>query len=476
MTSAYILISATLILGGLIALLGDRLGTKVGKARLRLFKLRPRQTATIITTFAGTLISASTLGILLLLSESLRDGLFELDDIKKELRGVKRDLDQANNEKKQVATELATVREQQSEAQKQLEATQQDFQSSTQQLKSISQQAESLRQELDTLLGERAKQLQQLNNLKQQSENLQTQLQEREQKITTQDREISAKESSIQELREKQQQLQARIGNRDRRIAQLDNAIANKDSELQARRNRLNELESQLEFLQSKVAVLEQYYQTYQELRERRIAIFKGEVLASATVRIIDTDAAKPAIGQLLAQANRNVIQSNLLGNDQFNNKRVVNITNAQVEQLAQKIQDGQDYVVRILSAENYVQGEQEVRVFADVAPNEEVFQEGESIATVSVDSGQMDREEIQERLDWLLAASKFRAQRAGIIGDLQIGDGQIATIIDFIDEIAESEEALGEIKAVAAETTYTAGPLKLNLVVVKDGVVVLST
>ena len=475
MTSTYILIFATLILGGLIALLGDRLGTKVGKARLRLFKLRPRQTATIITIVAGTLISASTLGILLLLSESLRDGLFELDDIKKELRGVKRDLDRANEEKNQVATQLTTVKQQQTEAQKQLQTTQQDFQNSTQQLRSISEQAENLRRELDTLLDERAKQLQQLSNLKQESERLQNQLQEREQKITAQDSEISAKENSIRRLREKQQVLQTQISDRDSRIAQLDSAIASSNSELQARRNRLNELESQLEFLQREVAVLEQYYQTYQELRERRIAIFKGEVLASATVRIVDEDAAIPAIDRLLALANRNAIESNLLDGE-LSERRIVRITKAQVEQLARQLQDGRDYVVRILSAENYVQGEEEVKVFADITPNEEVFQAGESIATVSVDSAQMNRLEIQERLDWLLAASKFRAQRAGIIGDLQVGDGQIATIINFINEIAESEEALGEIKAVAAETTYTSGPLKLNLVVVKDGVVVLST
>lgn len=476
MTSTYILIIATLILGGLIALLGDRLGTKVGKARLRLFKLRPRQTATVITIIAGTLISASTLGILLLLSESLRDGLFELDDIKKELRGVKRDLNQANEAKKQVATQLTTVKQQQTEARKQLEATQQDFQNSTQQLRSISQQAESLRRELDTLLDERAKQLEQLNNLKKQSETLQNQLKEREQKIAAQDSEISAKESSIGELRARQQILQTQISDRDRRIARLDSEIASSNSELQARRNRLNELESQLEFLQREVAVLEKYYQTYQELRERRIAIFKGEVLASATVRIVDTDAAIPAIDRLLGQANRNAIESNLLSGDRSKDRRVVRITTAQVEQLARQLQDGRDYVVRILSAENYVQGEEEVKVFADITPNKEVFQAGESIATVSIDSGQMNPTEIQERLDWLLAASKFRAQRAGIIGDLQVGDGQITTIINFIDEIAESEEALGEIKAVAAETTYTAGPLKLNLVVLKDGVVVLST
>jgi uncharacterized protein (DUF3084 family) len=476
MTSTYILILATLILGGLIALLGDRVGTKVGKARLRLFNLRPRQTATMITIIAGTLISASTLGILLLLSESLRDGLFELDDIKQELREVKRDLNQANDAKKQVATQLNTVKQEQSSAEQQLQATQKDFQTSTQQLKAISQQASTLRRELNTLLQERTKQLQQLTGLKEQSQQLQNQLHEREKKIAAQDQSILQKESSIQNLRERQAVLQSEISNRDQLIAKLDTAIAGKDQELQARTNSLKDLESEIEFLQREVAVLEQYYQTYQELRERRIAIFKGEVLASATIRIVDTKAAIPAIDRLLGQANRNAIKSTLLDSEQFNDQRVVRITTAQVKQLAEQIKDGQDYVVRILSAGNYVQGEQEVRVFTDIAVNREIFQAGESIATVSIDGQEMTHTEIQERLDWLLAASKFRAQRAGIIGDLQIGDGQIATIIKFIDEIAKSPETMGEIKAVVAENTYTAGPLKLNLVVVKDGVIILST
>ena len=83
MTSAYVLIIAILILGGSIAALGDRIGSKVGKARLRLFNLRPKQTAILITIGTGILISSSTLMVLFTLSESLRQGVFELDEILK---------------------------------------------------------------------------------------------------------------------------------------------------------------------------------------------------------------------------------------------------------------------------------------------------------------------------------------------------------------------------------------------------------
>ena len=469
MTSTYILSLAILVFGGLIASLGDRLGTRVGKARLRLFNLRPRQTAMIITVIAGTLISASTLGILLLLSESLRDGLFQLDNIKRDLRKANKELTKANEEKQEIATKLITVNEQQTQAAEKLALTQQDFQKSNQRLLATSKQAQGLRNELNTLLAERSKSIEQLSSLKKQSKGLQTQLKDQNQSITT-------KEASINKLQKEQSRLQTQIGNRDLRIDKLDKAIANKNRDLQTRKNRLHELESQLKFVQKEVAVLEEYYQTYQELRERKIAIVKGEVLASATIRVVESKAVFPAIDRLLGQANRNVIKSTLLNDQKFKKHRVVNITTAQVQQLAKQIEDGQDYVVRILSAGNYVQGEKEIRVFADTTPNKEVFKAGESIATVSIDSQELNQKDIQERLDWLLAASKFRAQRAGIIGDLQIGDGQIVTIINFINDVAQSEQAQGEIKAVVSETTYTAGPLKLNLVVVKNGVVILST
>jgi uncharacterized protein (DUF3084 family) len=475
MTSAWILIVAILFLGGIIAVLGDRLGTKVGKARLRLFNLRPRQTAMVVTILTGTMISASTLGILFGLSESLRQGVFQLDDILKELRTFKKELEQVTQEKQQVEQQLATVKTQRTEAQQQLDRINQDYNQAKTQLKTISEQAEQLRTEFKTLLVERQKQLQQLARLKEQSSQLQSQLKEREQQIFAQDRVLTEKETRLQQLQRQQQVLQAEIDRRDRQISQLDEAIATKDGALHAKETQLSQLESKLSFLEREVAILEQYYQVYQELREKRIALVKGQVLASATIRILEPNAALGAVERVLRQANSNAIKAVSPGKES-DSQRLVNITKAQVEQLANQLRDGRDYVIRIISAGNYVQGEQEVRVFADLALNKEIFRAGEEIATVSIDSENMNPKEIQERLDWLLAASKFRAQRAGILGDLQIGNGQIATLIDFIEEVATVKEPVDEIKAVVAETTYTSGPLKLNLVVMRDGKIILST
>ena len=84
--SGWLLILALLVLGGVLATLGDRLGSKVGKARLSLFNLRPRRTAVLITVLTGSLISAMSLGLMLLVSDRLRTGLFELDQLERRLR------------------------------------------------------------------------------------------------------------------------------------------------------------------------------------------------------------------------------------------------------------------------------------------------------------------------------------------------------------------------------------------------------
>ncbi|MCP9814788.1 DUF3084 domain-containing protein, partial [Synechococcus lacustris] len=90
--TGWLLILAVLLLGGVLATIGDRLGSRIGKARLSLFQLRPRSTAVLITVFTGSLISALTLGLMLAVSEQLRVGLFQLDQLETKLRNSRRNL------------------------------------------------------------------------------------------------------------------------------------------------------------------------------------------------------------------------------------------------------------------------------------------------------------------------------------------------------------------------------------------------
>lgn len=472
MTSGYILIAAIFLLGGIIAAFGDRLGTKIGKARLRLFNLRPRQTASIVTVVTGMSISALTLGILFGLSGSLRRGIFQLDDILKEKRQTEGQLAQVRQQKQQVERQLAQVRQQQTQAVENLAAINRNFEQSRQQAAKIAERAKKLRQELNNLLQERESEQQQLNRLQQQSQELQDQLRQRESEIAQQDRVLVQKENRLQELEQQQQLLQAQVRERDRSIAELDEAIATAEASIQLRTKRLDRLEAEYQFLSQNVAALEQ---SYQELREKQIAIVRGQVLSSAVVRIVDPQAAKSAVDSLLRQANDNAVQATQFKGAK-SDRRIVSITTAQVEQLVSQIKDGRDYVIRIISAGNYVQGEEQVRVFADLALNKQIYPAGEKIATVSIDPTKLDRREVEERLNWLLAVSKFRAQRAGVLGDIEVADNKVENIVNFVNKITQTTEPIREIRAVVSQPTYTAGPLKLDFVVIRNGKVIFST
>ncbi len=96
--SGWLLILSLLVLGGVLSTLGDRLGSRVGKARLSLFNLRPRDTAVLITVLTGSLISAVSLGLMLLVSQQLRVGLFELDQIQARLQASRAALERSRRE------------------------------------------------------------------------------------------------------------------------------------------------------------------------------------------------------------------------------------------------------------------------------------------------------------------------------------------------------------------------------------------
>ena len=73
------LILVLAVVGGVIAVIGDRLGTRIGKKKLTLFGLRPRHTAVVVTIFTGVCITTVTFGILAAASENVRTALFGMD-------------------------------------------------------------------------------------------------------------------------------------------------------------------------------------------------------------------------------------------------------------------------------------------------------------------------------------------------------------------------------------------------------------
>ena len=149
--TGWLLLLSLLILGGVLSTLGDRLGSRVGKARLSLFGLRPRQTAVLITVLTGSLISALSLGLMLLVSRQLRVGLFELNDLEARLRSSRSDLKGSRKAQRKARQQLAEARTDEIKARKILadaQARARELRSTLQPLQEQTRRLEAERQRL----------------------------------------------------------------------------------------------------------------------------------------------------------------------------------------------------------------------------------------------------------------------------------------------------------------------------------------
>jgi uncharacterized protein (DUF3084 family) len=457
MTTGLVLVVAMLVLGGVIATVGDRLGTRVGKARLSLFNMRPRQTATLITILTGIIISASTFGLLFAVSDQLRTGVFELENIQDNLKEAREELQSATDEKQQIEERLRRARRQQNNAQRQLE---------------------QINRSLDQAVTQQAQTQTQLKTTQQRLVESQTKFQQAQQLLGTVSQQATSLRSEIQQLQSDRQELVRQRDEVRGQIAQRDQEIAERDQAIRTRETQLKDLESQITFLDQQRDSLER---EYEDLRRGSVTLFRNQTLAWGVVRIDQPSAAPRAVDQLLQRANQLVAQIIQPGTTRTD-RQVIRITNAQVDQLASQISTGKDYVVRVIAGGNYVVGEPCVLageacidVIATAAPNQVVFQQGEVIATTTVNASSMNSQTMAERIFLLIAAAQFRCRQAGILDDtVSIANNQRDEVVAFIEKLQQTTDSV-EVQVVAAEDAYTAGA-RLALVAIQNGEVLFST
>jgi uncharacterized protein (DUF3084 family) len=479
MSLGYFLILATLILGGLIATLGDRIGTKVGKARLSLFNLRPKKTAVLITILTGILIAASTVGLLLLVSRGTRDRLINFEEIlkgrRKDLEKVQADLDQVAKDKTTVQQELTQAREERLRVKEQLDKINQSLKGAVDRQR----QTESLRQRIETQRNQiQAQYLRvssQANALRTDIGQLQSDqamlVAQRDRiaaQIATRDQALAQQEQSLRQTTQELRNRDADIQTRDRVISQ--------------REKRLQELEQQLVYRQTEIDQLQQLAdQSTAQLRLGVPAIVRNQTLAFGVAQATSPAQAREVIDAMLTAANRTAlgrIQPQATNLD----VPILLIEQSEIDLLLARLKDGNSYVIRILSAANYLLGEplnisdrRGVQVFIVVAPNRQIFGGGEIVAQKSINNANaLSNEEQQTWVNALINEANFRARGRGILAETS--NVRYPAVQSVVDQLQQADGNSIEVQVIAAAPTTTAGPLKLEFVVLKAGQIVLRT
>ena len=487
------LVLSILILGGVIATIGDRLGTKIGKARLSLFGMRPKKTAVAITILTGTIISFTTLGILFATNSQLRTGVFELDSIQRKLRKARRELEETQAERQRIEQERDQAREEQVAVEDRLNLTRGslkqsiDRQKETQALLgAVAQRAETLRNEAQRLQQEQQALIAQRDAVAQQIVQRNQDIAQRDRDVAQQEAELKRQEGKLNRLDSQLSEQNSQLSEQNSRLSQQDEALSRQTAEISERDEQiaaqlevvaqgeaqLKELENTQAFLDAAIRDRERGLQL---LRQGNVALTRREVLATRIIRVLVPEATQQALNLVFQEANREALKAIRPGTEE--EIQIIQITQAQVDRLTEQIQDGQEYVVRILSAGNYIQGEERVLVFSDVVANEVVFAEGQLLASTSVTlNNDDDFQQLQDRIGLLIESSRFRARQAGVVSERTIiGDDSIGTLVRFYEQLQDYGGTL-TLQSVTSSPAYTAGPLRINLVASRNGLEILTT
>ena len=400
--SGWLLILALLVLGGVLSTLGDRLGSRVGKARLSLFNLRPRKTAVVITVLTGSLISAVSLGLMLLVSERLRVGLFELDQIQDRLRDSRAALKRNEGELQRTRGELERSR-------------------------------------LDLITAERRR-----------DQALASQRRARDQLLAA-ERRVDTLRRELQPLQAERARLEAERARLSREVQGRDAEIRRTEAELASVRRRIAAGEKELKDLETNVIAL----------RRGDVVIASGQPLATAKVQLQRPDQARQVIDALLQESNRAAFQLLLPG--QPPNRQILLVPRSDITRLESLLANHGVWVVSIRSAANVLRGEAQVLAFPDLRPNRQVVEQGEVLSRTALEPDVRDLDAVRSRLNLLLTAAFAKAQRQGTLANgLQF---DVASLNALARELSERPAGVtANLEAVATQNADTPDPISVEL------------
>jgi len=400
--TGWLLILAVLVLGGVLSTLGDRLGSRIGKARLTLFGLRPRRTAVLITVLTGSLISALTLGLMVSVSERLRTGLFQLDQLEGRLRSSRQALQ-------------ASIA--------QLSRSQVDLNRSR------------------NALGRSAEALRQADRDRRRAEAGRLAARDQLQQVQSRARQLRAELTPLQRRRQQLEQERDRLG-RD---------VQHRDEELRQLQERTRRGQAELRDLEGKVLAL----------RSGDVVLSSGQPLTMAKVSIPRSSLARQAVEDVLRQANGRAFEQVLPG--QQVDRQLLLIPRSEVRKIERAIAGGGTWVVSILSAGNVLRGEKQVLAFADVRPSQRVIESGQVLASVILDPSERSPDQVRARLNLLLAATRTAALREGVLAPtIQFAVEPFNDIGRQLSDQPRSRPV--QIQTVAVRDSDTSDPVRVEV------------
>lgn len=491
------------IVGGFVAYLGDLIGRKIGKKKLRVWRLRPMHTAMIGTFVAGMFGTLATIVVLAIASEPVRAWIIEGDKARLEAKQLKSQVEELEGQREQ--------NEQLMNEQKAL-VTKGD-----QKLKNQESQLAERSKELQQVKGESAKLLSQRDSLTKRVTGIQSQLKstlQKTDKLIDEARELEAQtqqsRQSLTTTREENAKIQQMNFNLQKSNTQLTQQIQSNSKTIQELNTKIAEIDSALETAEKDFdGKLEANRIALQaasnELRSARSDLIKvndelemRQRLNTAFLEALDVSRRQPLIFNMLdevarlevnpqvsrAQATALLNQAIRKASDAARSKgssrgnegsyiTVLGILGAksqtiqdQIEEAINQLTARPDRQLIIVSAYANLFKNEPAIVQIAVRPNPLVYSAGDVVLEMQVD-GTLSQEQIIDQVLNYLQENLFEtATKKGMIpavgAETPIGEVTRDQILDIASRIEASNRKL-RLQLLASRDTRAGDQLKLD-------------
>jgi len=398
------LIAVLAVMGGMIAYIGDWLGSKVGKRKLTVFGLRPKHTSILFTIVTGIVIAGVTLGTLSVASRDVRTALFGMEALKAELTGLSQEVAAKSVELDASRAALETKTKEYSTLTVKINET-------TAKMADVSEQLAAVNAERDRTAAA----------------------------LALAKKDLGKAQSEIDALQATKKEL-------DSRVASLNE----EKNLLQSDVDRLKELTDNLN-------------KGLRDVREGVVAFRAGEVLMTAV-----TKGGRPAaeteqiLGGIISATNQNILARLGVTDKTF---EALWISKAGFDQAVSVVSSTQEQViVRIVAAGNTIFGEPVIGII-ELYPNRLVYSAGQTVYSQTIDSG--DNAQQAETIVLLfLQQVNAQAVAKGILPDPLQGSVGVMSGSQLYETINKVKRIKGrvELTAVTKGDIYTSGPLQIEV------------
>lgn len=405
-----VLIAVLAIMGGLIAYIGDKLGSKVGKRKLTLFGLRPKHTSILVTIITGITIAAATLGVMALASQDVRTALFGMEALKAELSSLAQEVAAKNGELDASRTELEIKTKEYSALTAKIDETANKLAKVTGELASVSAERDRTAAALETVQAD-----------------------------------FAMARGDLSKARQDIQTLQATKDELDSRVTSLNESR--------------NQLQTDVDRLEDQTNKLKQGIQI---VREGVVIYRAGEVLSTSVVKsgqsLADT---QNALAAVIDRTNQGILNKLNVSNKDLD---VLWISQADFDQTAAVIAASpENVIVRISSSGNTIYGEPVIGQIS-LFPNRLVYSSGEVVYSQTFDVVNADKAE--DAVLSFLQKVNAQAINRGMLPDPLQGTVGVMSGTQLFETINKVKRYGGvvELSAVTKGDMYTAGPLRIEI------------